>query len=159
MEPDLQGRIQIRQIVPDDVQALLLIERLCFSTPWSETSFLSEIRSQRTLALLAELEGQIVGYVFIQLVADECHLHDLAVHPQWQRRGIAKRLMQAALQEIEGSDKRFFFLEVRASNHAAIALYASLGFRVYATRKAYYDNPSEDASMMRLDFRMRRVDN
>ncbi len=152
MGADLQDDIRFRQIVPDDVRSILGIETLCFSTPWSETSFLSEIRSPNSLTVLAESAGKAIGYVIVKLVADESHLHDLAVHPDWRRRGVARRLMQKALEEVRGSDKRFFFLEVRVSNRPAISLYESLGFCVYASRRAYYDNPSEDAVLMRLDF-------
>ncbi len=152
MGVDLNDDISLRQIVPDDVQSILGIETLCFSTPWSENSFLSEIRSQSSLSMLAESAGKTIGYVIVKLAADECHLHDLAVHPEWRRRGVARRLMRKALEEVRRSDARFFFLEVRTSNRTAISLYESLGFRVYAGRRAYYDNPSEDAVLMRLDF-------
>ncbi|HSW63838.1 MAG TPA: ribosomal protein S18-alanine N-acetyltransferase [Dissulfurispiraceae bacterium] len=152
MTAESEGVIFLRQIVPDDVPALLAIEQLCFSTPWSQISFLNEVRSRHSLSLLAESEVSVVGYVIVRLVADECHLHDLAVHPDRRRSGVARLLMQKVLTEVRETDKRFFFLEVRASNHAAISLYESLGFRFYAKRMAYYENPQEDAALMRLDF-------
>lgn len=151
MAADPEGIIFLRRIVPDDVPALLAIEQLCFSTPWSQTSFLSEVRSRHSLSVLAESEGSVAGYVIVRLVADECHLHDLAVHPDRRRSGVARLLMQNLLKEVRETDTRFFFLEVRASNSAALSLYESLGFRSYAKRKAYYENPQEDAVLMRLD--------
>jgi len=69
----------IRQMLPEDVAAALVIERSSFSTPWSETSFFSEVRSASSIALLAEIDGICAGYIIVKTVADECHLYDLAV--------------------------------------------------------------------------------
>lgn len=141
----------IRQMLPEDVPAALIIERSSFSTPWSETSFLTEVRSASSIALLAEIDGTGVGYIIVKTVADECHLYDLAVQGTHRRKGIAKALLESILAIISPGETRFFFLEVRASNLPALALYRSFGFLEYARRRAYYDHPVEDAVLMRLD--------
>lgn len=141
----------IRQMLPEDVPTALIIERSSFSTPWSETSFLTEVRSASSIALLAETDGTGVGYIIVKTVADECHLYDLAVQGTHRRRGIAKALLESILAIISPGETRFFFLEVRASNLPALALYRSFGFLEYARRRAYYDHPVEDAVLMRLD--------
>lgn len=143
--------IHIRQMMPADVPAALDIERRSFSTPWSETSFLAEVRSMSSTALLAEINGQCAGYIIVKQVADECHLYDLAVDEQHRRKGIARDLLQSILDSLARSDMRFFFLEVRLSNRPARELYTSFGFHEYARRRAYYEHPSEDAILMRLD--------
>lgn len=143
--------ITIRQMLPQDVPAALAIEQLSFTTPWSATSFLAEVRSASSTALLAEIDAQCVGYIIVKQVADECHLYDLAVHDAHRRKGIAKALLQSVLDTLTQGEVRFFFLEVRASNGPALTLYASFGFREYARRRAYYDHPTEDAVLMRLD--------
>ncbi|OGW19607.1 MAG: hypothetical protein A2077_05525 [Nitrospirae bacterium GWC2_46_6] len=73
---------------------------------------------------------------------------DLAVHPDYRKRGIAKMLLTDAIEELRLCGCRFFYLEVRVSNHAAKKLYKGLGFRTVGTRKGYYMNPVEDAVLM-----------
>lgn len=143
--------LHIRQMLPQDVAAALVIERSSFTTPWSETSFLAEIRSASSMSLLAEIDGQCAGYIIVKQVADECHLYDLAVHDEHRRKGIATSLLQHVLDAVSTGEFRFFFLEVRASNSSALTLYSSFGFHEYARRRAYYEHPVEDAVLMRLD--------
>jgi ribosomal-protein-alanine N-acetyltransferase len=138
-------------MLPADVPAALAIEQCSFTTPWSATSFLAEVRSTSSTALLAEMDAQCVGYIVVKQVADECHLYDLAVHEEHRRKGIARALLQSVLDTLPVGNVRFFFLEVRASNQPALTLYASFGFREYARRRAYYEHPTEDAVLMRLD--------
>jgi len=143
--------LTIRQMLPEDVPAALIIERSSFSTPWSETSFLTEVRSASSIALLAEINGIAAGYIIVKTVADECHLYDVAVQETHRRKGIAKALLESVLAIIAPGNVRFFFLEVRASNLSALTLYRSFGFYEYARRRSYYDHPVEDAVLMRLD--------
>ncbi len=98
----------IRQMLPEDVPTALIIERSSFSTPWSETSFLTEVRSASSIALLAETDGTGVGYIIVKTVADECHLYDLAVQGTHRRRGIAKALLESILAIISPERPGFF---------------------------------------------------
>lgn len=143
--------IYIREMYPDDIPDVVKIERLSFTTPWSETSFQSEIYSRYSITRIAELNGIIVGYICVRHIADECHLLDLAVHPDYRRRGIAAMLLDNAIQELRLDGCRFFYLEVRASNYAARKLYEKFGFNLVRTRKGYYVNPTEDAVIMMLE--------
>lgn len=136
---------------PDDIPEIVSIERLSFSTPWSETSFRSEIYSRYSITRVAELNGIIVGYVCVKHVADECHLLDLAVHPDYRRRGIARALLNDVIQELKIKGCRFFYLEVRTSNYAARKLYEKFGFNMVGVRKGYYVNPAEDAVIMMME--------
>jgi ribosomal-protein-alanine N-acetyltransferase len=142
--------ILIREMLPEDVPEVLRIEHLSFAMPWSEKSFLNEIYGQRSFTRVAERGGLFVGYICMQHVADECHLLDLAVDPDWRRRGIARLLIDSGLEAMKELGCRFLFLEVRESNAASLGLYEKFGFRTVGTRKAYYINPPEDAVMMVL---------
>lgn len=143
--------VYIREMYPDDIPEIVSIERLSFSTPWSETSFRSEIYSRYSVTRVAELNGVIVGYICVKHVADECHLLDLAVHPDYRRRGIARALLDDVIQELRIEGCRFFYLEVRSSNYAARKLYEKFGFNMVGVRKGYYVNPAEDAVIMMLE--------
>lgn len=143
--------VYIREMYPDDIPEIVSIERLSFSTPWSETSFRSEIYSRYSVTRVAELNGVIAGYICVRHVADECHLLDLAVHPDYRRRGIARALLDDVIQELRIEGCRFFYLEVRSSNYAARKLYEKFGFNMVGVRKGYYVNPSEDAVIMMME--------
>jgi ribosomal-protein-alanine N-acetyltransferase len=143
--------VYIREMYPDDIPEIVSIERLSFSTPWSETSFRSEIYSRYSVTRVAELNGVIVGYICVKHVADECHLLDLAVHLDYRRRGIARALLDNVIQELRMDGCRFFYLEVRSSNYAARKLYEKFGFNMVGVRKGYYVNPAEDAVIMMME--------
>ena len=127
------------------------LEKLCFSDPWSEKSIETELSCRLSVWLVA-LEGeQVVGYVGSQTVIDESDMMNIAVHPDFRRRGIAEALvadLEAALRQ-RGS--RALTLEVRDSNASAIALYEKLGFSQVGLRKNYYRNPKEDARILRKE--------
>lgn len=133
---------------PYDIPEVLNIERASFTTPWSEASFFSEIQSKNSIAKIAELNGVVVAYICIKHIEDECHILNLAVHPDYRRCGIAKALLSNIIQELSEEECKFFYLEVRASNYAARRLYEKFGFKTVGIRKRYYINPTEDAVIM-----------
>ena len=128
------------------------LEKLCFSDPWSEKSIETELSCRLSVWLVA-LEGeQVVGYVGSQTVIDESDMMNIAVHPDFRRRGIAEALvadLEAALRQRGG---RALTLEVRDSNLPAITLYEKLGFAQVGLRKNYYRNPKEDARILRKEW-------
>ncbi|MGO9015825.1 MAG: ribosomal protein S18-alanine N-acetyltransferase [Dissulfurispiraceae bacterium] len=143
--------VTIREMSHGDVPAIAEIEKASYTMPWSETSFLSEIYSQHSITRVAELNGNIVGYVCIKQVADEGVLMNLTVHPQYRRQGIANMIFSNAWENLRANGCRFLFLEVRISNIAAKKLYEKLNFKVIGTRKDYYLRPTEDALVMMLE--------
>lgn len=143
--------VSIREMFPEDVPEALRIERLSFTTPWSETSFFSEVYGQRSFTRVAECGGALVGYICMRHVADECHLLDLAVDPDYRGRGVAGMLLNSGFEAMREEGCRFLFLEVRESNLVSRKLYEKFGFRNIGTRKAYYLKPTEDAVIMMLE--------
>lgn len=136
---------------PGDVPYVTDIERVSFSTPWSENSIYSEVYGRYSITRVAVMDDRIVGYVMARLILDEGHLLDLAIHPGFRKRGIARMLMEDVIRGLRFNRCKAFFLEVRTSNSAALKLYGDLGFNVIGTRKNYYKNPVEDAFIMMLD--------
>lgn len=144
-------QVLIREMREQDIPSIGLIERMSFSTPWSEYSFLAEIHKPNSIAKASVLDNIIIGYICIEQVLDEAHILNLAVHPEYRNMGIAAMLVSHIMEELRIKECRFIYLEVRASNHIAQMLYKSFGFRVTGTRKKYYIFPDEDAVIMTLE--------
>ena len=134
------------------VKAVAELEKICFSDPWSENSVASELKNKLALWLVAEEEGKVAGYIGSQTCTDESDVMNVAVHPDFRRRGIAETLVNALVEELRAIESRCLTLEVRASNVPAISLYEKLGFSEIGRRKNYYRNPREDALIMRKEW-------
>ena len=146
--------ILIEPMRREDLPEVMAIEVASFSVPWTEEMFGNELAAG-TLAgvLVARVPGggsppPVVGYICVWLVSDELHINNLAVHPRWRKRGIARELLQAALQHGRRGGARAAFLEVRASNVAAQGLYRQFHFESVGVRPRYYTHPIEDAVIM-----------
>ncbi len=149
-------------IEPATVEALpniLQIEEACFSSPWTGKMLEAELSGNPFAHFLLakqvlQVEAgsvSVVGYLCFWVVFEEVRLMNLAVVESMRRKGIARALVMQALEAGLAQSARCAVLELRASNHAAHALYRSLGFRDVTTRPTYYANPIEDALLMELD--------
>ena len=133
----------------DDLDAVLAIERASFSMPWSRGAFLYEIQQNRVARCsVMRAERQVVGYLCLWEIGHEIHITNLAVHTEWRRRGVARRLLALAMAEGAARGVTLAFLEVRPSNAQALKLYESLGFQVIGRRTGYYFDTGEDALVM-----------
>lgn len=140
--------LEIRNMEEKDITQVMQIERVSFSTPWSEISFYKELHKTRTILKVAALHEVIVGYTVGEYVIDEGHILDLAVHPRYRLMHVATMLVEDILREFCSLLCRFIYLEVRASNYAALRLYRNMGFGIVGTRKWYYVAPKEDGVIM-----------
>jgi len=142
-------------MIQEDLDQVLAIEQISFTMPWSRNLFLAEFRNAPvSLMLVARSSPQpraIIGYIVCWIVADELHILNLATEPARRRKGTARHLVLAALKYGCARNVRRAFLEVRASNEAALNLYEGLGFVRSIVRKGYYDLPVEDAVVMSLE--------
>ena len=149
-------------IVPatlDMLPDILFLEETCFSAPWTRKMLEAELSGNRFAHfLIAQGENgsgiaprNVVGYLCFWIVFEEVRLMNLAVHDSMRRRGVGTALVVEALQVGLQQAATRAVLEVRASNHAAQALYRGLGFRHVSTRTQYYTNPVEDAILMELE--------
>ena len=132
---------------------LLAIEEDCFSQPMTKTQLLALCLADSTLWILAESDGaagggQIVGSVWCQVVLDEGYIGNVAVRPDFRRRGIADSLLRGLDAAAEEKKLRFLTLEVREGNYPAIALYEKHGYTHIGIRRDYYYNPKENALLM-----------
>ena len=141
----------IRKMNLRDVSAIAELEKLCFSDPWSENSIASEVENPLSYWLVAEINGVVAGYVGSQTVLDASDMMNLAVAPDFRRKGIGQALVNALVEHLQKNNVIALLLEVRVSNAPAIALYESLGFEQVGRRPKYYHNPREDALILRKD--------
>ena len=132
---------------PDQLGAAKELLELCFgASAWSMDSLRSQLDKPGSLCLVAAEDNRIVGYLAFEQVLDEGSIVEVAVHPDYRRRGIARGMIQYALSD---HSLKEIFLEVRESNAPAIGLYERFGFERIGVRKGYYDNPKEDAVLYR----------
>lgn len=139
----------IRRGEEKDILAIEELEKQCFATPWSYESLKYDImENNRALYLVAEIEGEIVGYVGIWKIVDEGHITNVAVSPAHRRKHIASALLETLFRVTERAGVVQHTLEVRAGNEGAIKLYEGFGFKEAGLRKGYYEDNGEDAIIM-----------
>ena len=142
----------ITNMTSDHVAQIADLEKLCFSDPWSENSIASELENKLSLWLVALEDGKVVGYVGSQTVLGWTDMMNIAVHPDYRRRGIAESLVEKLVDALKANQAENLTLEVRISNTPAISLYEKLGFAQVGLRKNYYHNPKEDALILRKEW-------
>ena len=131
------------------VTQIAALEKLCFCDPWSENSIASELNNPLSLWLVAVDGAVVTGYIGSQSVMSESDMMNVAVHPDYRRRGIAEALVTQLSVQLKELGNERLTLEVRASNESAIALYKKLDFEQIGRRPNYYRHPKEDALILR----------
>ncbi len=157
MEAQPAPDLILRLMELKDVEQVYAIDVQSFSLPWSERSYRFELTENPTSRpWVAELvngrgELQVVGMIVVWIVLDEAHIATIATHPEFRRRGIARRLLVTALADAASRGAVKAYLEVRRSNLAAQKLYEQFGFVVTGVRPRYYLDTQEDALLMTLE--------
>ncbi|HCC0887493.1 TPA: ribosomal protein S18-alanine N-acetyltransferase [Salmonella enterica] len=145
----------ISSLNQSDLPAAYQIEQRAHAFPWSEKTFASN-QGERYLNFQLTADGRMAAFAITQVVLDEATLFNIAVDPHFQRRGLGRTLLEHLIDELEKRGVVTLWLEVRASNVAAIALYESLGFNEATIRRDYYPTAEgrEDAIIMALPISM-----
>jgi ribosomal-protein-alanine N-acetyltransferase len=146
-------RYSIREMMLEDISAVLEIDRVSFSNPWPERSYRYELTDNPAAQLfVATLDDEtVVAFLGYWLIADEVHISTFAVHPEFRMHGIGEDLLKRAMSVAHEKGAQIATLEVRESNVAAISLYEKLGFEVVGSRDGYYRDNNEDAILMTLN--------
>ena len=118
---------------------------------WNATQIESELHYPASLGFAAEIEDKLEAFALFRICPPECELLRVAVHPDERRKGLASSLLVFAFNQCAQLCCKVCFLEVRASNLAALRLYNALGFLEDGRRKRYYINPEEDALLLHRD--------
>jgi ribosomal-protein-alanine N-acetyltransferase len=138
---------------PEVLDELIAIEEIAFTNPWTREMYLAELQNPDVSAcyLARDPDGRAIGFCSCWLVLDELHINNLAVLPEFRRRGVATALLARVAADATGRGATRAMLEVRRSNVEAQRLYERFGFRVSAVRLRYYSNPVEDALVLWKD--------
>lgn len=139
----------LRRMRDEDVPAVVVVERAAYPHPWTEGIFRDCLRVGYSCWVAAQ-GTETVGHGIMQVAAGESHILNLCVHPQWQRQRLGRKMLCRLLSIARSQNADTAFLEVRASNEAAIGLYESQGFCEVGVRRGYYPtaNGREDAIIM-----------
>jgi [ribosomal protein S18]-alanine N-acetyltransferase len=135
-----------------DLEAVLRIEEAVYPHPWSRGNFNDSLAAGYH-CWIVECAGEVVGYTVVMIAAGEGHLLNLSVAADWQRRGIGRELLAFVTKLARDYGAARLLLEVRPTNHAALALYAAAGFSRVALRRNYYPagDAREDAVVLQLE--------
>ncbi|GAA6616787.1 ribosomal protein S18-alanine N-acetyltransferase [Scytonema sp. NUACC26] len=152
--PVNESKLEVRPLTSADLSAILDLDRICFGGLWTMEGYQRELDSPNSelLGLFSPLTVvKLLGIGCFWSILDEAHITILAVHPQYQRRGLGQTLLYSLLKL--ACDRRLerATLEVRASNSAAIALYQKFGFQTAGLRRRYYKDNDEDALILWLN--------
>lgn len=143
--------IEFYRMVQEDADGVARVEVACMPVPWSRQSFWEEASHTDAYYLIArdvDRDNLIVAYAGCWVLANEGHITNVAVDPDYQGQGLGRRLMNELTSRVKALGVDSMTLEVRPSNTVAINLYTSLGFRSVGQRPKYYTNPVEAAEIM-----------
>lgn len=138
----------IEPMKAEHIPEIAEIERLCFSLPWSENALGDELDNVNAHFLTALTFGRVSGYIGVIEICGEADITSVAVHTDFRRMGIGKKLLDTAEKQAAERKCESITLEVRESNTAAISLYSGSGYSPIGIRKNFYEKPTENAVLM-----------
>ncbi len=147
---ELPTNLQLLPMTRADIPQVHMLELLCFSLPWEIDAYYGELTNPSAFYLAAHADERIIGFGGLWAIADQAHIVTLAVHAEYRRQGMGRRLMLSLLAEARLRGVTEVTLEVRERNVPAQHLYQSLGFRPVARRRNYYTDNGEDALVMEM---------
>lgn len=140
--------MKIVKLTEQHLDGVLEIENECFSRPWSRESLVNELNNPTSVFFAAVENGVVIGYIGMSTVLDEGYIFNVAVTEGYRRKGVGSALISELVTYCKRNSFSFVTLEVRQSNHNAIALYSGFGFIKVGERKNYYRDPEENAVLM-----------
>ena len=145
------SEVYVSSIKREHIAEIAKLEKICFSEPWSEEVLLDSFM-KGTKFFVCLTDRKVAGYVGISCVLDEGYITNIAVFPEYRKKGIATMLLERIFSLAKDEGLSFVSLEVRESNFPAISLYEKLGFKTEGRRPNFYSNPTEAALIMTKRF-------
>ncbi len=140
--------LEIKKMTSAHIEEIAMLEKECFSSPWSEDGLKTELDNKFARFFVAFSGDKIAGYIGSHNVLGEVYITNVAVFPEFRRNGVGKTLVDFLIDEMKAENANFVTLEVRKSNMNAISLYEKCGFQNVGERKKFYEKPVEDAILM-----------
>ena len=140
-----------RPAMPNDIDAILAIEEDSFSDPWAGPAFSPLVNRDHVYFVVATRAGEVIGYAVAYVAGGEAEIANFAVAGLARGQGVGGILLRHLLTTLRDAAAIEVWLDVRASNAAARALYGRFGFQEVGRRRGYYRRPVEDAISMRRD--------
>ncbi len=135
----------------EHIKSIAELEKICFSEPWSENVILESFVNGTKFFVGVE-NGKVLGYIGVSCVVDEGYITNVAVFPEYRKKGVGTALLERVFSLAKDEGLSFVSLEVRVSNNTAISLYKKLGFKQEGIRPKFYRDPDEDALILTKRF-------
>ncbi len=136
----------------EHIPEIALLEKECFSSPWSENALSEELNNESSHFIVA-VSDKVLGYIGVQEICGEAYITNIAVFDEYRKNGIGRKLLILAAEGAKSRKCEFITLEVRESNKSAISLYESEGFDIAGIRKNFYSDPTENGIIYTKYFR------
>ena len=143
---------KIVEMTSEHISQIALLEKECFSSPWSENSLSEELNNESSHFIVA-VSDNVLGYIGVQEICGEAYITNIAVFKEYRKSGIGRNLLKSAIDGAVLRNCEFITLEVRESNKSAISLYESEGFEIAGKRKNFYSEPTENGIIFTKYFR------
>ena len=142
----------VRWMLQRHMPEVLGIENASFEFPWTEAEFVACVRQRNCVGLVAEVDDKVVGYMIYEMAKSKIRLLNLAVSPEWRRRGVGRYLVQKLINKLSLQKRNRITLEVRETNLPAQLFFRSLGFRATSVLRNFYQDTPEDAYLMQYRY-------
>ena len=134
----------------DDLDTVYEIEKTCYPDPWVLSSFEEALLNYEALVIYVLKENELIGYFIGWGLYDEYEIYNVTIKPEYQNKGYGYYFISSIIKSHNNSFLKYF-LEVRKSNKKALSLYKKIGFKYISERKLYYQNPDEDAFVLKYE--------
>lgn len=143
-------KVSYNLMTEEDIDGVLNITNLCFSTPWSRSSISGELNNPLAKYIIAKdiEKNSVIGFIGAWIVIGEADITNVAVHPNYRKLGVGSKLLSSLINMCDDLNCSLINLEVRVSNISAQNLYKKFSFIENGLRKGYYEDTKEDAILM-----------
>lgn len=148
LEGNRDIEVHVRWLIRRDMPEVLDIESTSFEFPWTQDDFIACLQQRNCIGMVAELEGEVVGYIVYEMGRADFHVMNLAVRPDVRRRGVGQQLITKIISKLRTGQRTEVGLEVRETNLAAQLFFRRLGFQAIRVLKDFYEDTVEDAYSM-----------
>lgn len=149
--------VHYRWMIRRDMPEVLEIENGSFEFPWDEDAFIRCLRMRNCIGRTAEINERVVGFMIYEIHKSRFHLLNMAVHKEFRRRGIGKKLLLHLFNKLSDERRNRVMLEIRETNLSAQLFFRAIGFRAISLLRDFYEDTPEDAYLMQYSYQPEEV--